>query len=293
MQDTMHTAIENILSRHTNGSEQVIRTSAVGGGCINDTFRAETTSGTWFVKVNNDNLPGMFDAEICGLEELRKHSTFTIPRVVDTETTADNRQVFLMEFIESCPEQAGYWETFGRQLARMHRQSYAHFGWSHNNYIGSLPQSNRKHETWPEFFIAERIQPQAKLAREKGILNAAQIQSIEKCYSRFVSMFPEEPPALLHGDLWGGNAMVGNNGEPCLIDPAVYYGHREMDLAFSGLFGGFPEAFYNAYQREYPLEGGFELRKSACNLYPALVHVNLFGRTYISMVENFVRNLQT
>jgi fructosamine-3-kinase len=171
----------------------------------------------------------------------------------------------------------------------MHRHTADSFGLDHDNYIGSLPQYNQKRENWPAFFAEMRLEPQMKMARDEGRMDASDQRSFEKLYERLDRIFPEEPPALVHGDLWSGNYMVGPEGEPYILDPAVYYGHREMDLGMSTLFGTFGDAFYRSYDAEYPLEKGWEERSDLANLYPLMVHVNLFGGGFASEVRTILR----
>ena len=160
------------------------------------------------------------------------------------------------------------------------------FGLDHDNYIGSLPQSNHQHTSWVEFFIEERLEKQIALAKNSGALNNSTIQQFNNLFKRLKEIIPEEKPSLLHGDLWNGNYMLAADGCACLIDAAVYYDHREMDLAMTRLFGGFPEEFYESYHETFPLSSGFEERVDIHNLYPLLVHVNLFGGSYISQVKS-------
>jgi len=123
------------------------------------------------------------------------------------------------------------------------------------------------------------------MAVGSGRLNTSLSKSFARFCNQVESIFPKEEPSLLHGDLWSGNFMVNNEGNACIYDPAVYYGHREMDIGMSKLFGGFDKAFYLAYNQEYPMEKGWERRVEYCNLYPLLVHVNLFGGGYASSVS--------
>jgi len=159
----------------------------------------------------------------------------------------------------------------------------------HNNYIGSLHQSNQKHDKWVSFFIEERLNPQLKLAYDSGKINSSILEKFEVMFLVLEEIFPVEKPSLLHGDLWSGNLMTDNFGNPCLIDPAVYFGFREMDLAMTTLFGGFDSEFYESYQRINHLETGWQERFDICNLYPLLVHVNLFGEGYLSSVKNILK----
>lgn len=152
-----------------------------------------------------------------------------------------------------------------------------------------MPQYNKTFPSWVDFFINQRLQIQLQKARDKNLIDRSAVQIFEKCYPYLPDFFPQDPPALLHGDLWSGNYMIGPQGNPWIIDPAVYYGHRYMDLAMSKLFGGFDPDFYHAYQAEYPLEKNWHHSMDIANLYPLLVHVNLFGGGYWESVMRIVR----
>ena len=173
-------------------------------------------------------------------------------------------------------------------MAKLHKHSADSFGLDHHNFIGKLPQSNSQKESWADFFISERIEPQIKLGVDSEKFSPAIFSQLNKLHSVVEKLFPPEKPSLLHGDLWSGNYMYTTNGIASIYDPAVYYGHREMDLAMTRLFGGFTKDFYAGYQSEYPLEDGFEERVQLCNLYPVLVHANLFGGGYIQQAKSLL-----
>jgi fructosamine-3-kinase len=153
--------------------------------------------------------------------------------------------------------------------------------------MGSLPQSNKKHSDWISFFVEERLEKQVSLAHE--YLSSSNFSAFNRLYKRLGELIPPEPPALLHGDLWGGNYMVSSDGKACLIDPAVYYGHREIDIAMTTLFEGFDGDFYASYHEEYPLEKGWRDRLDIFNLYPLLIHLNLFGSGYLGSIERILK----
>jgi fructosamine-3-kinase len=177
----------------------------------------------------------------------------------------------------------------GIGLARLHKTTQNTFGLHYDNYIGSLTQSNTPPaDSWTEFFIHQRLEPMLKMAVDSGKAEPDLIPKFESLYSKLDEIFPQEKPALLHGDLWSGNCMADDNGDPVIYDPAVYYGHREMDLAMTKLFGGFESEFYEAYQEEFPLEKHWEQRIAICNLYPLLAHVNLFVGSYIQSIKNII-----
>ncbi len=270
-------------------SLQVLKAVPVGGGSINRCVKLETNKGFFFLKENDAEnpiaigFPGMFRAEAKGLELLRKANALTVPGVYgDAAETANN--MLLLEWLERRPPAKGDWFAAGAALAKLHKHSAEQFGLDHDNYIGSLRQSNRQHRSWEDFFTLERILAQVKPARDGGRISAAVAGSAERFCAKAGEIFPHEPPALLHGDLWSGNFFFSTRG-PAIFDPAVYYGHREMDLAMTQLFGGFDTDFYAGYTDEFPLEKNWKQRADFCNVYPLLVHVNLFGGGYIEDVK--------
>jgi fructosamine-3-kinase len=170
---------------------------------------------------------------------------------------------------------------FGQGMAKLHRNTAEAFGLNHSNYIGSLVQQNEPRADWATFFLDCRLIPQLEIGVQAGWAHSGLYRRAENLCRTIESEFPLEAPALLHGDLWSGNFLTGPDGLPALVDPAVYYGHREMDLAFSKMFGGFHAEFYDAYQQAWPLAEEFEKRVEIHNLYPLLVHANLFGGHYV------------
>jgi protein-ribulosamine 3-kinase len=258
--------------------------TTVPGGCINNGGQLVTASGRWFVKWNDAlKFPGMFDAEARGLIALSQTRCIRVPGDVSSQQVGAY-QVLTMEWIQQTQATSGFWEKLGRDLAALHQTTAQRFGLDHNNYIGSLQQRNDWSDNWIDFFVRERIEPQLRILR-----GATRIQTrFETLFKLLPEIFPDEKPALLHGDLWGGNLIKDENGGPCLIDPAVYFGNREMELAFTHLFGGFDGRFYDTYKEVFPLAPGFEERVDVCNLYPLLVHANLFGGHYLLEIEDIL-----
>ena len=261
----------------------------IGGGSINDTYQVSTKDNKrWFCKFNSAALfPGLFVKEANGLALLRRQGLIRVPAVVAC-TGAGDRQVLVLEWIDQGPESpqggsmrlrsTGFWRAFGEQLARLHRVTQDSFGLDENNYMGALPQDNRPIASWPEFFIRRRLQPQVRVAFDHGLLEPSALGHFERLYPALPGIFNEEPPSLLHGDLWSGNFLCDQQEQPVLIDPAVYFGHRSMDLAMTTLFGGFESAFYEAYAYHYPLSSNYREQWEIANLYPLLIHLNLFGK---------------
>lgn len=253
--------------------------SSIVGGCINNAIKINTNKGDFFVKWNTNSKANMFQSEYNGLKVLKDTNTIRIPNVLCFDD-----DFLILEFIPPSNPNNAFWEVFGQKLALMHKQTHSKFGLDFDNYIGSLCQDNTQNKNWTEFFIQNRLQAQLSIGNFSGTL----LSDIDKLFQKLPNLFPNEKPALLHGDLWSGNFLAKNGDTPMLIDPAIYYGNREMDIAMSKLFGGFNSDFYFAYNESLPLENGWEERIQICNLYPLLVHVNLFGGAYINQVKNIL-----
>lgn len=258
---------------------------ALSGGDINEVYKLDTHKGSLVLKLNDaDRYPGMFRAEGHGLETLASARCFRVPKVQHLGST-DGSSYLLMEYVEPGRPGTNFWEDFGRKLAQLHQNSQPLFGLEMDNYIGSLPQANKQEETLLKFYVRQRLRPQIEMARETGYTLA----DYETFEARLSALLPEDPPALLHGDLWSGNYLVDQHSCPVLIDPAVCYGPREMDLAMMRLFGGFPEAVWRSYYQIYPLQDGWEERVPIWQLYYLLVHLNLFGTGYLGQVERILQ----
>ncbi len=261
----------------------------VSGGSINQTFKVSSGNRDFFLKYNDAALyPGMFEKEAAGLSLLQQAGVIDTPEVLLFDET-ESHAFLLLCFIDSAKEKPDFWEDFGERLAGLHSKKAERFGLDHDNYMGSLHQYNAFHDDWTAFFIAERLERQVKLAREAGAIERHDVNAFERLYLRLEEIFPETKPSLVHGDLWSGNFMVNSQGQACLIDPAVYFGHPEVDIAMSTLFGGFSGRFYEAYTKHNPLEKGWQQRLDYYNLYPLMIHVNLFGGGYLSSVQRILR----
>lgn len=255
----------------------------VGGGCINNTASLKSRGQSYFIKWNGaKEYPNMFKAEANGLKLLQQ-STLKIPDVIDNYEGTDY-SCLLLEHIKPSRTSNKYWQLLGEGLANQHKITNQTYGLSFDNYMGSLKQKNTPSESWIEFFILNRLSPQVAIARNNGLIDNNVTEAFEKLYPKLDNLLIEESPALLHGDLWNGNIMTDNNGLPALIDPAVYFGNREVDLAMTRLFGGFDQEFYQTYQSIYPTSGDLEARIDLYNLYPLLIHLNLFGRGYLGQI---------
>jgi protein-ribulosamine 3-kinase len=267
---------------------QVDHARPLGGGCIHQATRLSTPGGDFFLKYNQPQEAHNFAVEAQGLSLLRETSTARIPAVIGRGETKSHAYL-LLEYIEPGRPGPRYWEQLGEQLARLHQHSRPQFGLDYDNYIGRLPQANPDLADWPTFFAEARIRPLLRQAIDRGLMDRQDLQDFERLVPILDEIFPEEPPALIHGDLWGGNLLTDARGEAVLIDPAVHYAHREMELAFMTLFDRQPPAFHAAYEGVYPLAPGWRDRIDLCNLYPLLVHVNLFGGGYASSARQALR----
>jgi fructosamine-3-kinase len=276
-------ALEETLGKVTGAQ-------AVGGGCISSTAKARLAGGREvFVKWHTGReAVALFSAERRGLELLHAAQALRIPAVL---AYGDGPPAFLaLEWLEQGAKSARGGEALGSGLAALHRVTGDSYGLDHDNFIGANPQPNRPADNWVTFFQEQRIGFQMELAGYKGYLNSQRAKLLEKLLGRLGDWLPAKPPAsLLHGDLWGGNWLATADDEPALIDPAVYYGDREAELAFTRLFGGFPGGFYAAYTQAWPLEPGYQEREDLYNLYHLLNHLNLFGEGYGGSVDSILR----
>jgi len=270
---------------------QINSDSSVSGGSINRSHKIETNQGTFFLKWNVSAPVDFFEVEAKGLELLASANTeLRVPEVFAFHAPNNNNAGFLvLEFIDENSGNSSDAQAFGRELARLHKNKAKNFGLSYNNYIGSLPQKNDVKDEWVSFFIEMRINPQLQLAVDSGKLNKRLLANWKRLANQLEDLLPPTQPSLIHGDLWGGNYLYDENGAAVLLDPAVYYGHPEVDLAFTKMFGGFSSPFYEGYHSISPIENGFSERVPIYNMYPLLVHVNLFGGHYISQFQRFIK----
>ncbi len=267
---------------------------SVGGGCIAQGSRVRAGGQMYFLKWGGKEVARTFSAEAYGLNLLRKAigSELVVPEAVGFREPTEEKAWgwLLLEWIEPGEPGPGFWDTFGEGLAELHRTEAEQYGLDIDNYIGLTPQSNRWHDTWPTFFREERLLPQITRARAQGLWQASWDAPAERVLQELDQWLPRSPEAsLLHGDLWSGNYLITRGGRPVLIDPAVYYGHREADLAMTELFGGFPPRFYEAYTQAWPLEPDYTVRRDLYNLYHLLNHLNLFGHTYAPGVARILK----
>jgi fructosamine-3-kinase len=291
------------ISEVTGDKFAIDNRRSVSGGCINQGYAISSTSRNYFAKINQASQVAMFEAEALGLQQMRETQTILVPEPICWGTEGNSAYIVL-EWIDlggRGGDKAG--EEMGRKLAAMHKctppspgRARGHrpynrgcFGWDINNTIGSTLQINNWTANWAEFWAEHRIGYQLKLAKSRG----GHFPQGE----RLLKLIPEllaghEPkPSLVHGDLWGGNAGITPGGEPVIFDPATYFGDREVDIAMTELFGGFPAAFYRGYSQVWPLDSGYEKRKTIYNLYHILNHFNLFGGSYESQANQMINRI--
>jgi len=263
----------------------------VGGGCISAAWELGSSAGPVFLKIHAGGDSGMFEAEAAGLVLLGGATGLRAPGVLGFGTAGDDAWL-LLEWIEPGPPRGDTEAALGRGLAAQHRTSAERFGWERDNWIGATPQDNTPTANWADFFALNRLGVQLDLLEVSGIgggLVARGRRLVEGVPALLSGHAPS--PALLHGDLWGGNWATDTDGQPFVFDPAVYFGDREADLAMTRLFGGFGPAFYAAYEAAWPLPEGASQRRHLYNLYHVLNHVNLFGAGYLRQADSMVAGL--
>lgn len=293
-------SLDEMIKDVLGDSVFIIKTDSVPGGDINNAYRLRLSDGTYlFVKTNSVNNLNFFLTESKGLSALRSVKKIGVPEVLGAGIDEQRDFSFLaLEYIENSPRTHSYWETFGHQLAELHRSeclsyvdskgSGAKFGFYEDNYIGATLQSNHPEKTWIGFYRECRLLPQITMAEK--YFDPVVRKKAERLLDR-LDLHLREPefPSLLHGDLWSGNMMCGKDGKAWIIDPAVYVGDFEADLAMTQLFGSLPERFYAAYDEVNPIDkSGYAHRRKLYDLYQLLNHLNLFGSMYLGSVVDII-----
>jgi fructosamine-3-kinase len=237
-----------------------------------------------FVKSPRDRrASAMVEAEAHGLDFLRGRSSLRVPEVLERGS-----DFLVLELLELGSLDGKSAEAFGHGLAELHRSGAPSYGLDRDNFIGLTEQTNTPHARWADFYREERILSMARRC-DFDRATRAMIDDVAGRMDELVG--PEEPPSRLHGDLWSGNACADENGTPCIFDPAVAGGSREMDLAMMRLFGGFPKRVFDAYASSFPLLPGHEDRVALYQLYFLLVHVAIFGSGYIGQTQGCLRTI--
>jgi len=263
---------------------------SVSGGSINEAFCVKTEQQTFFVKLNREVTAAFFEFEQRGMEEIRATDTISVPDVFGVVTDpASGIPMLWLEWTEG-EKRPDTEVLLGERLAVMHRETRDQFGLEGNSYIGRLDQENALEDSWLVYYRDYRLKGQLEMGRERGRIQGERAYKLVRLLDRLDEWIPEKPAAsLLHGDLWGGNWMTGSGGVPYLIDPSILYGDHEFEIAFTHLFGGFSESFYDAYRSVFPLSGSYQEREPLYQLYYLLVHLNLFGETYGGAVDRILR----
>ncbi|MDJ1174075.1 fructosamine kinase family protein [Roseofilum capinflatum] len=295
----MWNLIADRISEVTNQPFEIQSHRSVAGGCINQGYqvqgsgdRTSTTLSdrTYFVKLNRAVDIEMFEAEALGLQQMYDTQTIRVPAPICTGV-AGNSAYIVLEWLEFGGGKSQSWAEMGRQLARLHsaKPPRPEFGWDGNNTIGSTPQINTWTADWVDFYREHRLGYQFRLAKRRGGNFPQEKELLEALPELLRDHHPQ--PSLVHGDLWSGNAACLVSGEPVIFDPATYVGDREVDLAMTELFGGFPASFYQGYHQILPPNPGYSIRKTLYNLYHILNHFNLFGGGYGSQANSMIRQL--
>lgn len=291
----MYPSLQEMVRDVFGEGTDIVKTERIHGGDINDAFRVSLSTGDKiFVKMNSINHMEFFLTEAAGLQALGAAEKIGVPRILGLGKDSGRGSSFLaLEYIESAPRNERYWEDFGHQLAEMHRAECREFvssggsgkyGFTEDNFIGASPQKNEPREKWIDFYRECRLLPQITMAER--YLGTGMRRKADRLLER-LDRYLREPafPSLLHGDLWGENMICGWGGRPWIIDPAVYVGDFEADLAMTQLFGSLPKTFYAAYSEINSIDrAGYLERKNLYDLYHLLNHLNLFGTAYLGSV---------
>ncbi len=285
----MWTQIAKHIAKVTAKDFSVNHRRSVSGGCINQGYAVTGDTGTYFVKLNQASLVAMFEAEALGLQQMLETATIRVPKPI-CWGTADSSAYLVLEWLELGRGDTKSWEEMGRQLAAMHSSTSSKgFGWEQNNTIGATPQINSWTAEWADFYAQHRLGYQFQQALRRGGHFPHQERLLAAIPQLLADHQPQ--PSLVHGDLWGGNAAYTVLGEPVIFDPSVYFGDREVDIAMTELFGGFPAAFYRGYNEVFPLNPGYGRRKTLYNLYHILNHFNLFGGGYGAQANRMIEQI--
>lgn len=284
----METILQERLSQ-TTGIVGKIHLQSIGGGSINQTFRAACGNKQFFCKINSaTKFPHLFSKEKNGLRYLEKQHLVKTPAVIDC-FEKEGWQVLVLDWITEGERTDRFWRLFGEQLASLHLVTADEYGFTEDNYMGSVPQSNRPHKSWIQFFTSERLSPMVRRCADKHLLGKEHLRQFEAIENKLPGIFEEEKPSLVHGDLWSGNFLCDQDASPVLIDPAACFCHRSVDLGMTVLFGGFEKTFYEAYHHHFPFPPRHREQWAVCNLYPLLIHLFLFGTGYLPQIERTLK----
>ncbi|MFM6947903.1 MAG: fructosamine kinase family protein [Aquirufa sp.] len=280
--------IERILQIHLGQFDKIDEFEFFYGGNFNLAVRVKLKKEEFFIKWNQGEHPGHFEAEAKNLQLIHSTNTISVPKVIGVGKL-DEKEYLMMECIPSIPKVENYWADFGEKLAALHHSSHPNgHGLDYNNFIGATIQINDWNPNGVAFFLENRLQKQVEKAVYDRKIDKSLVDKFEQIFQKIPTIIPNEKSALIHGDLWSGNAMVNQLGLVTLVDPSCYYGLREAELAFTTMFGGFEKQFYEAYHTNFKIEKGFHERIPLYNLYPLMVHVNSFGEGYLDTVKKIL-----
>ncbi len=283
--------IESSITLTTQEYFKVAQQTSVGGGSINRSYAISNGDRQYFVKLNEKKFVDMFSAEAEGLFELANTKTIQVPTPICWGESSSHAYI-VMEYISLSGGRQASSQQLGENLAKLHQVTADKFGWHRDNTIGTTPQINQHCDSWLVFYREYRLRYQLNLANQNGA--GGELKTLGELLRDSLNLFfssYQPVSSLLHGDFWSGNYAYNEHAEPVIFDPAVYYGDREADIAMTELFGGFPEAFYQAYHDAYPLDEGYQVRKILYNLYHVLNHLNLFGGGYQQQAIGMMKRL--
>jgi fructosamine-3-kinase len=287
--------VQRVIEFWFGDDVKVAKVHAVGGGCINKAWRVCFEDGKQvFVKEPSKRVdPDYFQMEADALDALNEPQCLRVPQVLGVAYTPEQMPLLILEFIVSGRQAVDFQATLGKQLAKLHQFTTQYrFGWPYDNHLGSSVQPNGWATDWINFVRTKRLGYQFNLARRNGHGDSKFTELANKLLDQLDTLLDcDEPACLLHGDLWSGNVMSDENGQPVILDPAVYYGQREADLAMTHLFGGFNSEFYDAYNETWPLPTDTIRRQNVYMLYHLLNHLNIFGRGYYGQCISLMQDL--
>ncbi len=285
---SIYAQIESAIAAAIDRPFKLTDRRPIGGGCISQAERIGANADFFFLKTNDASFLDQFEAEQESLNALANSGALKTPRPI-CSGIAEGKSYLVMEYIAIGSPNDSSWIQLGEGLAALHRATQPYYGWIRDNAIGATPQANPVADEWIPFFREHRLGFQLDLARANGFSPKGARELLDRIPRFFENYQPQ--PSLLHGDLWSGNVAFTDSSEPFLFDPCCYFGDRETDLAFTDFFGGFPAAFYAAYQRAFPLDPGYAQRKGLYNLYHCLNHFNLFGGPYDRQAQSMIDSL--
>lgn len=268
-------------------SDRVLDVKPVTGGDINEAYVAMTDSNTFFVKAHREMTEEFYKSEADGLRLMGRQNGVRVPEVYGVfALEAPRRSGLVMEWVEPGAKQ-GLGKELARTVSSLHSAAGPRFGYNQTTYLGKIPLANEWYDNWCEYYRKMRLEPQQKIAAQRGFMTYERERRMDDILSRLEEWIPAAgiTPRLLHGDLWAGNWLPDHNGKVYLIDPSVFYGHHEMDLAMTELFGGFSNTFYDLYSEHINIDREYENRKPLYQLFYLLMHLNTFGTVYVSQVD--------